>query len=281
MKQFFLWLSVLFCLVVSIPVFAHTCCSQDAGWVARVSQQEFAQAHLPPAPLAFTAQSTASMITFNTQDSKEGRAYYVPSDQPTTRVLLLFHEWWGLNDYIRREAEEWGKMLGNVDVYAVDLYDGSVATTPEEARRLSKALDPKRAETIISGLLAKAGKDKEVATLGWCMGGSWAFTAGVMAEKQTRAVVMYYGFPEKEPNRIKPLQSDVLYIWASNDNFITKDVVTAFQQNVNATGNKLVWHTFDADHAFANPSNPKYNQRATEEAKNITLRFLKEKLRIE
>ena len=281
MKQFFLWLSVLFCLVVSIPVFAQTCCSQDAGWVAMVSQQEFAQAHLPPAPLAFTAQSTASMITFNTQDSKEGRAYYVPSDQPTTRVLLLFHEWWGLNDYIRREAEEWGKMLGNVDVYAVDLYDGSVATTREEAGRLSKALDPKRAETIISGLLAKAGKDKEIATLGWCMGGSWAFTAGVMADKQTRAVVMYYGFPEKESKRIKPLQSDVLYIWASNDKFITKDVVTAFQQNVNATGNKLVWHTFDADHAFANPSNPKYDQRATEEARNITLSFLKEKLRIE
>ena len=281
MKQLFSFVILIMGLQCSYSSSAQSCCSQDEGWLAMASTKEFEAAHLAPVPFEFTPQENATMITFNTRDAKEGHAYYIPSDRPTNKVLLLFHEWWGLNDYIKKEAERWSKLLGNVDVYAVDLYDGKVATTAEEAGKLSKGLDPKRGENIVSGLLAKAGRDKEIATMGWCMGGSWAFTAAVLAGQSARATVMYYGFPEKEAKRIRPLKTDVLYIWAAKDKFITKEVVTAFQKNVEATGNKMIWHTFDADHAFANPSNPKHNAKAEEEARDITLKFLKEKLQIE
>jgi len=196
-------------------------------------------------------------------------------------VLILFHEWWGLNDYIKREAVRWQDLLGNVDVYAVDLYDGKVATTPEMASNLSGSLDVRRTDNIIKGALAKAGKNNQIATLGWCLGGSYAFTAAVNAGMQARGCVMYYGFPEKDVKRIKPLQTDVLFVQALQDQFITTEMIKTFQEQVRATNHEFKWESFDAVHAFANPSNPKHNADAAAKAEVLTVQFLKEKLGLE
>ncbi|RYD57081.1 MAG: dienelactone hydrolase family protein [Sphingobacteriales bacterium] len=235
MKQFFsLFLLVLALLTGNVQ--AQTCCiPEGADFKLLAMNADFKAAHLAPEPLNYTPQA-GSMITFKTLDGKDGKAFYVPSDQPTNKVLLIFHEWWGLNDYIKREAERWQALLGNVDIYAVDLYDGKVAATSEEAGKLSGGLDQKRGENIVKGLLSTVGKDKMIATLGWCMGGTWSFKATMLAEKRAAGCVMYYGFPEKEEKKIKGLSADVLYVWASRDKFITRDVVEAFGRQVTANG---------------------------------------------
>lgn len=263
-----------------MPSAAQSCCSKDNGWVAMASSGPFISAHDAPEPFAFVPEG-GSMIRFHTKDAgKDGQAYYVPSDKATNVVLVIFHEWWGLNDYMKQEAERWQKMLGNVDVYAVDLYDGMVAATPEEASKIAKSLDARRGQHIIEGLISKIGQDKQIATLGWCMGGSWSFTAALLAGDQAAACVMYYGFPEQDEQKVKTIQCDVLYMWASRDNFITRDVVQTFKQQVEATNHRFDLHVFDAVHAFANPSNPHHDPKATEEAQVLTLKFLKERLRL-
>ena len=98
---------------------------------------------------------------------------------------------------------------------------------------------------------------------------------------QASGCVMYYGFPEKDKKRIKPLKTDVLFIWASQDNFIKKPLVEALQTEVKNAGHKLTIETFDAAHAFANPSNPKHDAAASEKAEALSVAFLKEKLLIE
>lgn len=271
-----------FFLSAHLIVNAQGCCfDKNTDWQLLALNADFKASHLPPEPLEFIPESRSSMISFNNTDGKEGHAFYVPSDEPTNKALIIFHEWWGLNDYIKREAENWQKLLGNVDVYAVDLYDGNVATDPGTAGKLMNELEQKRGETIINGLLKKIGNDKLVATLGWCMGGSWSFTASMLAGNKAAACVMYYGFPEKELKKIKALQTDVLYIWGSQDKYITKQVVDEFGQQVQATGHKFEMHAFDAVHAFANPSNPKHDALASEKAKVITVKFLKAKLQLE
>jgi carboxymethylenebutenolidase len=134
---------------------------------------------------------------------------------------------------------------------------------------------------ILKGLLSEIGKNKLVATMGWCWGGTWAFKAGVLAEKQNVGVVMYYGFPEEDEKKIKPLNADVLYVWASRDKFIPKSVVDSFEKKVEATGHDFALQTYDADHAFANPSNPKYDMMAAKQAEQLTLKFLRTKLQVE
>ena len=46
----------------------------------------------------------AGLSAFKTPVGNNGRAYVVKSNKPTDKVLFLFHEWWGLNDYIKQEA---------------------------------------------------------------------------------------------------------------------------------------------------------------------------------
>lgn len=273
-------LTLFACVLFSSVSRAQNCCVNSSNFPMLAMNTDFIAAHASPEPFNYTP-AKGSMVSFATLDGKDGQAFYVPSDQATTNVLLIFHEWWGLNDYIKQEAERWQSMLGNVDVYAVDLYDGKVANDQATASKLSSSLDKKRAENIVKGTLAKAGKDRRVATLGWCMGGSWAFNAAVLAGGRSAATVMYYGFPETDQRKINQLKSDILYIWASQDKFITREVIDRFQEQVQEAGRDITLHTFNADHAFANPSNPKHDQIASAQAEKLAVAFLKEKLQLE
>lgn len=281
MKCIKLILSIIIYLILGNNIFAQSCCDKNENWLAIASTTDFGAAHLSPLPLHYSPEEKDKMISFNTTDGKEGHAFYIPSDQPTNKVLIIFHEWWGLNDYIKREAESMQKLLGNVDVYAVDLFDGQVATTPEEAQKLTKSLDEKRGQTIIRGLLVKIGRNKEIATLGWCFGGNWSFEATLLAQRQAVGCVMYYGYPEKDEKKIKTLNADVLYIWAAKDKWITRNLVDDFKKSILATGHHFDFYSFDADHAFANPSNPKFDKASASKAQEHTVKFLKEKLRLD
>ena len=42
---------------------------------------------------------------------------------------------------------------------------------------------------------------------------------------------------------------------------------------------KLIYKIFDADHAFANPSNPKFAKEATDEAYAMSLDYLKQRMK--
>ncbi len=207
--------TIFLCMLLALSagaLFAQSCCVKNGSdWQVLAMSSDFKSSHLAPEPFTYENQR-GSMIQFKTLDGQDGNAYYLPSDSPTHKVLVIFHEWWGLNDYIKREAARWQERLGNVDIYAIDLYDGAVASSPDSASRLASNLDPKRAESIVRGALSKIGRDMQIATLGWCMGGAWSFTASVLAGNQAVGCVMFYGFPEKDDKRIAKLQTDVLYM---------------------------------------------------------------------
>jgi carboxymethylenebutenolidase len=281
MKQVIISLLLLTTIGKAEQAYAQTpvCCAKpgQSGLIALATTEAFAKAHESPIPFAY-GEKRGSDITFQTLDGKKGRAYYVPAQEATVRSLIIFHEWWGLNDYIRKEADRLQDSLGAIDVYAIDLYDGVVANTAEEAGKLSSTVDKRRADVIIKGLLAKIGRDYQIATLGWCMGGSYAFRAAVLAEKQASGCVMYYGFPEKDLKNISPLQTDVLYIRGSQDKFIPAADVAQFEQAVISTGRKISVVSMDADHAFANPSNPHYDAIHAAEAEQHALSFLRKYL---
>jgi carboxymethylenebutenolidase len=184
-----------------------------------------------------------------------------------------------LNDYIKQQADEYAKDLENVDVYAIDLYDGKVATDVPTAQKFMGGLQQERAASIIKGLIVSVGPEKSIVTLGWCLGGAWSLQASLIAESQSAGCVMYYGMPESKIERLKTLNSDVLGIFATEDQFINQEVVKTFQVNMQKAGKKLTVYNYKADHAFANPSNPKYNKEFTFEARAKSLEFIKLKLK--
>ena len=54
-----------------------------------------------------------------------------------------------------------------------------------------------------------------------------------------------------------------------------------FENKVKMTGHNITMYSFEAPHAFANPSNPHYDVKAANEAQGYALKFLKEKLSVE
>jgi len=265
------------CLIIlTLAAFAQnrSCCAKPEGMAVFASNTDFQAAHLAPTPFNFE-NGTGKMMEYKTPDGKTASAYHIPSKEKTNKVLLVFHEWWGLNDYIKQEAEEWQKALGNVEVYALDLYDGKLGTTPDEAGKLMQGLDGARAEAIVKGLLNQIGNKKEIATVGWCMGGSWSFNAAVLAGKQAKACVMYYGFPETDKTKLAKINSDILFIQGTQDGFISNDLVLKFEADLKEVGKKIKVEQYAADHAFANPSNPKHNKEFSADAFAKSVRYIK------
>lgn len=251
----------------SIPM----CHDPNAAFAAFGQDKDFRDAH--PTPLPVAVKHAGKEIEFPVEGGTNGRGFLIKSHGNTDKYLLLFHEWWGLNDYVRNEASMWSHSLG-INVLAVDLYDGKVATTPDEAAKTMQACDPTRAAAIIQGAAKYAGEKADFRTMGWCFGGGWSLQAALLLKDKTKACVMFYGMPEKDTEKLKTLASDVLVVHAKKDQWINDAVIDEFKKNMETAGKTLTVKEYDADHAFANPSSLKYNDAAAKEARAAVKAYL-------
>jgi carboxymethylenebutenolidase len=290
MKNFILVI-VLF-LATTAMVNAQTkmaCCvkpaTSDAGETSGATAQfaalsndaSFREKHENPLPFNLHGQ-TGKMISYKTPDGKTAKAYEIKAKKRTNDYVFVIHEWWGLNDYIKKESQRLSEEIGDANIIALDLYDGRIATTQEQAGQLMQAVSEDRARAIINGALNYVGKKADIATIGWCFGGGWSLQTAIMAGSQAEAAVIYYGMPEQNVERLKKLKAPVLGIFASQDQWINPKVVEEFKQNMDKADEKLTVKMYEADHAFANPSNPKYKAEFAEEAHKLAVEFIKKHL---
>lgn len=260
----------------SIPIAIGTASTETFAMLTH--DKKFVASHLEPLPFTLIAP-IGKEITFKTPDGKEGYGYEIKAEKPTNNYLFVFQEWWGLNDYIKQESEKYYKTLGNVNVIAIDLYDKKVATTRDSASKYMQSVKKERAEAIIKGALDHAGEKTNIATVGWCFGGGWSLQASMLAGKSARACVMYYGMPEEDQKKLADLFAPVLMVWPKQDQWINKDVVTKFEATMQRAKKDLTVKSYDADHAFANPSNPKYNKEFADDAFKNSIYFIKKHLK--
>ena len=280
---------MLFC-IVNISLSQKDPCCEDEGTTSANettapntmasfgNDENFKNEHPTPVPFHLT-DGKGKMITFKTSDGKDGIAYEVKSDKATNNWVLVFHEWYGLNDYIKKESEEIVSTLGNVNVLAIDLYDGNVATNNDEAVKYMQSVTNERAVNIINGAKDYAGSSAVFATMGWCFGGSWSNQAAIELGDRCAACVIYYGMPEQNKDRLAKLKAPVLGIFAKQDTRITTEIAMKFEENLKSLGISADINHYDAAHGFANPSNPKHDVTATKDAKEKTYSFLREKMK--
>ena len=190
-------------------------------------------------------------------------------------AVLVVHEWWGLNDWVKHQADVLAR-----DGYlalAIDLYKGKVAADPKEAGALMGAKDEKWGDAVEeAGLewLKTNAQGAKLATIGWCMGGGESLKASLNDTKDVSATVIFYGMPTDDVAKLKELKGPVLGIWAKQDGWITTEKVAAFDKALTEAGVKHEFHAYDADHAFANPSGGKFNGEAAKDAWKKTEKFL-------
>ncbi len=112
-----------------------------------------------PAPRAYVHVSTegGEMIKFKTPDGTEANGYLLQPKTKSNNWIFVIQEWWGLNDNIKRQSEDLFKALGNVNVIALDMYDGKVATDKETAGQYMQQFKQERGNAIFKGAVDYAG----------------------------------------------------------------------------------------------------------------------------
>jgi carboxymethylenebutenolidase len=238
------------------------------------STPAFASLHITP-KMVDPSDLVGTMISFDAADGNKANAYFIPAKKKSNKWLIVIQEWWGLNNQIKMEADQYYKDLGDMNVIAVDMYDGKVAATPDSAMKLMRGADMNRMTAIVQGAIKHAGAKASIYSVGWCFGGMWSLQTAILAGPQAKGSVMYYGRPETNMEKLKSIQCDIIGFFGNKDQSPSPSMVNAFEQNMKDAGKNLSVNRYDAGHGFANPSNPSFNAAAKEDAYAKSIAFLK------
>lgn len=259
-----------------------SCCSESATsrFVALADDPAFGALHDLRQDRAQV--SRGKFVSGNSSSGSAYRGWLVaPKTGPSKATILMIHEWWGLNDYIKEQAEKLSDE--GYTVLAVDLYGGKVGKTPAEATELMRGVKEEAAQNSLMAALDYVRTDQrikaaKVGVIGWCFGGGWSLRTALAGGEKIDACVIYYGMPEADTEKLKPLKAPVLGIFGKLDGSINPEVVAKFEAAMKASGKALEVHSYDAGHGFANPSGQRYNSEAAKDAWSKTLAFFKRAL---
>lgn len=207
----------------------------------------------------------------------------VPEKPGRYAGIVVIHEWWGLNDWVKEETEKLAAQ-GYVAL-AVDLYRGKVATDAATAHELSRGLPEDRAMQDLQAAFDYLQSRKDVAgarigSIGWCMGGGYSLQLAIHQPRLAACVVNYGSLPT-DPNNIQRIMAPVLGNFGAEDHGITPADVHAFEQTMTSQGKRVDLKIYEgAGHAFENPNNRDgYRPEAAADAWTRSLNFLNKALK--
>jgi carboxymethylenebutenolidase len=194
--------------------------------------------------------------------------------------LLVIHEWWGLNDWVKKQTDRYAAQ-GYVAL-AVDLYRGEVAKDAEHAHELMRGLTDERAVADLKAAFAylaahKQASGKPIGAIGWCMGGGFSLKLAI-AEPKLACSVVCYGRPVTDVAELKKIKGPLLGIWGQMDRGIE---VVPFKKALEEAGVKATHHIYPgAGHAFLNETNSRgYDKEQAEKAWKTIDEFLSHQLK--
>jgi carboxymethylenebutenolidase len=233
------------------------------------------------ASAAFAADGKS--VSYKSGDETVQAVLYTPSGKGPFPAIIVIHEWWGLNDWVKEQASKLADE--GYEALAIDLYRGKVAATPDMAHELMRGVPEDRAKRDLPAafefLQAQPNVRKNrIGAIGWCMGGGYALDVA-LEEPTLAADVINYGHLATDPAAIKKINAPVLGLFGGQDRGITPDDVHKFEAAMKQAGRKIDVKIYDdAGHAFENPNN-KEGYRAADAADvwKRTVGFLAETLK--
>jgi carboxymethylenebutenolidase len=209
------------------------------------------------ASLAVDARAQQA-VSFPSGDSTAQALLYLPPGAGPHPALIVIHEWWGLNDWIKQEAA--GYAAKGYVTLAVDLYRGKAAADPEMAHELSRGLPQDQGVRDLTAAVAwlqnrKDVKRDRIGAVGWCMGGGYALQLAI-ASPSLRAVAINYGSLATDQAALGQIHAAVLGNFGGQDRGIPPDAVHAFEAAMQSLGKPVDARIYpQAGHAFENPNN--------------------------
>ena len=174
--------------------------------------------------------------------------------------VLVVHEWWGQNEYVRMRARKLAE-LGYVAL-AIDMYgEGKLADHPQDAGQFAgdvmANLDTarKRFEAALNCLNQRPEKDPgKTAAIGYCFGGGVVLHMARLGV-DLRGVASFHGSLDAKATA-KPgvVKARVLVCNGADDIFVTAEAIQRFKQEMENAGVDYDFISYPgARHAFTNP----------------------------
>jgi len=229
-----------------------------------------------------SSAATSKNVSYKSGDDTVQAVMYAPEGKGPFPGIVVIHEWWGLNDWVKEQASKLSDQ-GYVAL-AIDLYRGKVATTPDEAHEIMRGVPEDRAARDLHAafefLKAESNVKKDrIASIGWCMGGGYSFDVALQ-EPTLAADVINYGHLASDSESLQKINASILGIFGGQDRGIQVEDVKKFEQSMKQLGKKVEIVIYpNAGHAFENPNN-KAGYRADDaaDAWKRTVKFLADTL---
>ncbi|MBI5582048.1 MAG: dienelactone hydrolase family protein [Deltaproteobacteria bacterium] len=203
--------------------------------------------------------------------------------------VLVVHEWWGLNDYVRSRVNKLAQ-LGYV-AFALDMYGKNVWTTdPNKAKELMGHLQG----TPLLRERANAGLDilqknrlvdpRRIAAIGYCFGGTTVLELSYGGANVAGVASFHGGLTVPKPEDEGKIRAKILVLHGADDAFISNDAITAFQDAMRkANADWQMVYFGGTVHSFTNPGADKvgmkgiaYKPKADERSWSYMIAFFKE-----
>jgi dienelactone hydrolase len=196
-----------------------------------------------------------------TVDSLKLNSYvvYDENKQGPRPAVLVVHEWWGLNDYVKRRARMLAE-LGYIAM-AVDMYgNGRMGNDPGAAQALAMPYysHPDMAKKIFDAALVEFKKNPNVDTtriagMGYCFGGGIMLNLARMGEP-LKGVVSFHGGLVGTPADKNLTKAEILVCHGDSDSFVPPAQVALFKKQLDSIGKNYTFKSYPgATHAFTNP----------------------------
>ncbi|MFP2767821.1 dienelactone hydrolase family protein [Oceanisphaera sp. KMM 10153] len=215
------------------------------------------------AVLGFSTQAALVTESVGYQvDGQEFQGYLAFDDRLASPLpgVLVVHEWWGLNDYIRRRAEMLAE-LGYVAL-ALDMYgDGREANHPSEAGEFARASlaslpQAERRFNVAREQLARHPRvaGSPMAAVGYCYGGGVVLHMA-RSGAPLAAVASFHGSLTPKANPLPAGSNIRIAVFnGAADPLVPAEQVATFRQEMDAAGADYVLVNYPgALHAFTNP----------------------------
>jgi dienelactone hydrolase len=213
-----------------------------------------------------SAQVQSRELSYADGDAKlTGFLYWDDALKGKRPGVMVVHEWWGLNDYVKQRAEMLAK-LGYV-AFAADMYgDHKVTRHPADAQVWMEAVTKnveawqRRALAGLAVLKADPHVDSQhLAAIGYCFGGGTVMEMAYSGA-DLDAVVSFHGpLPPATPEQQKHIHARILAAHGDADAFEPPERIAAFKAALDAAGADWEMDVYGgARHAFTNPEAGSY-----------------------
>lgn len=239
------------CISIISVVLLASCTSPDTG-----IQEEMEEGVELTSEMSLVGEE----ISYNS-DTTEMNGYIAYNETDTSQRpgILVVHEWWGHNDYVRERADMLAE-LGFVAL-AVDMYgEGKQARHPSDAKKFSGMvmqnmdMAEKRFTEAMDLLRDHPLTDSnKISAVGYCFGGSLILA---LANKgvDLDAVAAFHSGVQLPVSPSEELEAKVLVQNGAEDPFVSQLSVSRFKTEMDSLGKTFEYIAYpEAVHAYTNP----------------------------